>query len=44
MNSAPHGAALVCNVQRRLEGLEQCVLVLKQEVRGPEKRSLRARW
>ena len=33
-----------CNVQSRLEQLEQCILALEQEPRGPEEPIISDRW
>ena len=40
MNHALHDVMPVCNVQRCLEELEQQILALEQEPRGPEEHSL----
>ena len=40
MDSALQDATLVCNAQRCLEELEQCILALEQEPRGPEEPSI----
>ena len=40
MDSSLCDAAPVCNVQRCLEELEQCVLTLEQEPCGPEEPSI----
>ena len=40
MNHSLHDAMPVCNLQRCLEELEQQILALEQEPRGPEEHSL----
>ena len=40
MDSALQDATLVCNTQRCLDELEQCILALEQEPRGPEEPSI----
>ena len=40
MDQALHDTMLMCNVQRRLEELEQCTLALEQEPWGPEEPSI----
>ena len=40
MDSTLHDAVPVCNVQRCLEELEQCILALKQENHGSEEASI----
>ena len=40
MDQALRDTMLVCNVQRHVEELEQRILVLKQEPRGPEEPSI----
>ena len=40
MDSALQDATLVCNAQRCLEELEQCILALEQEPCGPEEPSI----
>ena len=40
MDSALQDATLVCNAQRCLEELEQCILALEQEPHGPEEPSI----
>ena len=40
MDSALLDAASVCNVQKCLEELDQCILALEQEPSGPEETSI----